>query len=274
MEQYIKALGALFSAPDVRDYKIAKANLQHSFPETFELTMPAVKNQGAVGSCVAHSICLVAEYFNKMQYDIDNPLSVGYIYGNRVAPLNTSPGMVTRYAISNFCADGTPYHTDFPVHCEVPDIIDEVAKVKDTLHEKARQFRFTAYVKTMQPDEIKTALMDGNPVIIAVDWYNDIILQDGVITFKDKTSLGGHAIVIYGWDERGWKIQNSWGSNWGEDGRAILPYSYPIKEAFAIIDTEKSALTIDKPCKTKTKFGNWCIRIANLIYAWWYSIKS
>lgn len=271
--QYTEVCGAGFSKPDLRDYKIAKSSIQSSFPEEYELSMPLVKSQGSVGSCVAHSICLVAEYFNKKQYDIDNILSVGYIYGNRVPPLNKTEGMITRFAIANFCVDGTPLATEFPLHCEVPEIIDAVAKVKDSLHDKAAQFRFTSYVKVSKPEEIKTALMDGNPVIFAVDWYKNTKVKNGIITSPRKEKTGGHAMVIYGWDANGWKIQNSWGANWGNGGCAIWPYEYKIREAYAIIDTEASALNIDKPHKATTKFGKWCIKIANIAYAWYYSIK-
>lgn len=266
------ACGAGFSNPDLRDYKISKSSIGTEFPEEFELPMPSVKNQGNISSCVAHSICLVAEYFNKKQYNIDNQLSVGYVYGNRVPPLNEGKGMITRFAIANFCADGTPLAKDFPLHCEVPEIIDAVAQVKDSLHDQARQFRFTSYIKTTKAEEMKTALLDGNPIIIAVDWYKDIIVKDGIITSKNKTPIGGHAIVIYGWDKNGWKIQNSWSGFWGNHGRAIWPYSYKIREAYAIIDTESSALNIDKPYKAKTKFGRWCIKVANLVYSFFYSI--
>ena len=44
-------------------------------------------------------------------------------------------------------------------------------------------------------------------------------------------------MVIYGWDKNGWKFQNSWGIYWGNKGRAILPYDFPINEAWGVIDT-------------------------------------
>lgn len=265
--------GAGFSNPDLRDYKIAKASIAAEFPEEFELEMPSVKNQGNVGSCVAQAICLVAEYYNKIQHQIDNQLSVGYIYGNRVPPLNKTQGMITRYAIANFCADGTPLAKDFPLHCEVPEIIEAVEKVKDQLHDGARQFRFTSYVSTMKPEEMKTALMAGHPIIIAVEWYKDLKCKKGIMQSKKKEKGGGHAIVIYGWDKDGWKFQNSWSEFWGKGGCAVWPYDYKIREAYAIIDTETTPLQIDKPHKTKTKFGRWCIKAANIIYSFFYSIK-
>jgi len=271
-QQYMETLGAEFSAPDIRDYRIDSSSLQSEFPAEFELPMPPVKNQGSVGSCVAHSIALVAEYFNQQQYGIANEISVGYIYGNRVPPLNKTAGMITRFAISNFCADGAPTFNDFPLHCEVPDIITAVEKAKDSLDALARQFRFTSYIKVSKEKEIKTALMQGYPVIIAVDWYNDMKVKDGVITSNFTQKSGGHAMVLYGWDENGWKIQNSWSVFWGNQGRAVWPYDFKLREAYAIVDTETTPLNIKKPFKTQNKFLRTLVNIANKIYSVFYSL--
>lgn len=273
-KNFIEAFGAEFSDPDIRDYRIDKTCLASEFPEEFELKMPPVKNQGAVGSCVAHSIALVAEYYNEEQNDITEPLSVGYIYGNRNVLLGNHQGMITRLAISNFCADGTPLNKDFPDHCEVPEIIETVKARKDELHEMAAQYRFTAYLKTPTKEEIKTALMSGTPVIIAVDWQKDMCYRDGEFfsTYLYGKS-GGHAMVIYGWNERGWKVQNSWGAGWGNKGTAVWPYYYRIREAYAIIDEETSPITIHKPFATKNKVAKFFIRGLNKLYAFFYNLK-
>ena len=67
------SFGSLFSVPDLRDYKATTA--EQSFPEEFNLEMPAVKNQGSVGSCVAHSLSTATEYFNKKETGIDLKMS-------------------------------------------------------------------------------------------------------------------------------------------------------------------------------------------------------
>ena len=266
--------GAGFSRPDLRDYRIAKASLNTEFPEEFELDyMSPVKNQGSVGSCVAHAIATCAEYFNWRQHNLVAELSPGYIYGNRVPPLGTGAGMVTRDAIANFCIDGAPLLLDFPLHCEVPEIIDAVAAQKEELHPRASKSHFSAYLKVSSEREIKTALLDGCPIIIAVDWQKDMKVTNGIIQSEWKESDGGHAMVIYGWDKNGWKVRNSWSIFWGNHGSAIWPYEYKIRELYAIIDTDDTLLDIDKPFAVKTKFGRWCIHVANRIYSVFFSIR-
>lgn len=41
---------------------------------------------------------------------------------------------------------------------------------------------------------------------------------------KASLSDGGHAFVIVGYNQDGFIIQNSWGTGWGTNGRAVLPY--------------------------------------------------
>ncbi|HKB53718.1 MAG TPA: C1 family peptidase [Ramlibacter sp.] len=41
---------------------------------------------------------------------------------------------------------------------------------------------------------------------------------------KDSKSAGGHAFALVGYNERGFVVQNSWGTSWGASGFAVLPY--------------------------------------------------
>ena len=53
-------------------------------------------------------------------------------------------------------------------------------------------------------------------------WQSSNIV-DGMIPHKTSTQ-GGHAFAIVGYDKKGFYVQNSWGSNWGEDGVALWLY--------------------------------------------------
>ena len=273
MEEYNTpcGLGALFSAKDIRDYRLA--TVASDFPKEFELPMPEVKNQGNVGSCVARSLAIVIEFYNKKQHNQDIPMSVGYIYGNRASSLHKGSGMITRDAIKDVCLEGDVIHSLFPVNKEVPDILESVKQNKEELAPKAEPYRFTAYVKVETEEEIKTALMNGYPIVFAMQWKKQAKVKDGVLTFGSDEKSGGHCMVIYGWDERGWKFQNSWGKSWGEGGRAILPYDMKIREAYSIIDELVGDIEIIKPHNNAGLLEKLFVKIVNYINFWINQIK-
>lgn len=270
---YAESFGALFSKKDVRDYKIDCTSAPVEFPAEFELEMPKVKSQGSVGSCVAHSIATTIEYFNGLQQGNNAEMSVGYIYGNRTNTTHTKSGMYTREAIAVTCKYGDVPKALFPYNEEVPEIIEKFNNQSDELFTKGQPNRFTSYYRLYTDDEIKTSLMKNGPVIFAMEWYDDIKVINDVITTSQKSGGGGHCMVIYGWAERGWKIQNSWGSKWAKDGRAILPYNVKIREAWGIIDTLTCTETnVVKPYNTK--IGNMFAKVLNIFINVGYAIMD
>lgn len=60
----------------------------------------------------------------------------------------------------------------------------------------------------------------------------DIGKQTAIITIPEKKEIiGGHAFVIVGYNTEGFIVQNSWGKDWGLNGKAILGYQDWIKNA-------------------------------------------
>ena len=56
-------------------------------------------------------------------------------------------------------------------------------------------------------------------------------------------------VKTLGWDERGWKVQNSWGEDWGLNGKFILPYTMNFTEARGIEDYDNRLDEEDDPIK-------------------------
>ena len=263
-------LGAIFSPKDVRDYRI-KVDMAQDFPEHFELKLSTVKNQGSVGSCVAHAIATTIEYHDR---DVDpESKSVGYIYGNRRLTTHRGVGLVTRDALKTTCEYGDVGLKKFPYNKEVPDIIDAVEKILDDYSSEGELHRFKAYYKLNSISEVKAALMKDGPVIFAMNWYSDMYVNDyGFLMSKSDYDIpykqGGHCMVIYGWCSRGWYIRNSWGKAWGVDGNAILPFDAPIKELWGITDDDNTPLR--KPFTTK--IGRWFAKVFNGICLFFYKL--
>lgn len=63
---------------------------------------------------------------------------------------------------------------------------------------------------------------------ITSDWYD--VTNDKFTITSGKEVLGGHAVLICGYDQTGVYIQNHWGVRWGAKGFAILPWDIYEKE--------------------------------------------
>lgn len=232
--------GAKFSKPDVRDYKVKMVASATVLPESYECPdMPDALDQGNVSSCVAHALALIVEWHSRRQGDSASRMSTAFIYGNRMNSVYSGEGMVTRDAIDAVTKCGTCEKNDLPRNIEVPEAIEYFKENYFKLCDKAYPNRFTAYAGLGSDDSVKAALIKYGPVVMAMNWYNDIWLDKFNVmhtTQERKNISGAHCMVIYGYNKDGWLVQNSWGKNWGNDGRCIIPYDIVIREKFQVID--------------------------------------
>ena len=274
MEELNYKLGLLFSIPDVRDYIAHSNKPDEEIPKEFTLdSLPSVKNQGAVGSCVAHAIALVAEYYARKETGKKTKMSTGYIYGNRLFTTHKGSGMYLRDALKTMTKFGDVPYEYFPDNVEVPYAIELFEQKVEEIEPLGYNFKFKAYYKLTTEKDIKTHLLSGNPVIMAMPWYDDIKIVNGVMSTRcvKTAKTGGHCMVIYGWNDIGWKVQNSWGSYWGDKGHVVIPYEVPFNEVWGIKDAAStSSLVVKKPFSTE--FGAKIAKFLNRIVLFVYNI--
>jgi cathepsin L len=74
--------------------------------------------------------------------------------------------------------------------------------------------------------EIKLAIERYGPVAVAVRATTAFQAYTGGVFEESDTGTLNHAVMIVGWsDQRGaWRIQNSWGALWGENGYMWIDY--------------------------------------------------
>ena len=235
----------LVSPFDLRDYKVAVTATE--FPETFVLPEVSVKNQGSTGSCVAHACSSVVEYHNKSQEGTDVVFSTEFIYGYRPAGYHVGEGMYIRNALKTLRKLGDCPLADLPGNHKCPEAMKAVEAKLDELKDKAYPHRISNYAKVNTVDEIKQALMNFGYVVISMPWYKDYKLKNGVYTTTAKEKSGYHCMVLYGWNESGWLVHNSWGKSWGKKGKFIMPFDFKWAEAWAVIDEIKGEGDIIRP---------------------------
>jgi len=233
--KYLKQL----SPSDGRDYKLFRILPQISIVKPKRYKVPyfgKVKDQGAIGSCVAHSCSELRETLEFIQYlmeeykytslqtilmDLSNGIlvptaddlthyhvfSVGFIYGNRVVPSGEDPeGMMPRDALKALVKDGDVHQIDFPENDTYPVVRKLFLTRAADLMSKATAYRPTAFAGLSTVDEIQIALMVLGPVTIGIPVYPSFenVGADGIIPMPntDKEELlGYHEITIFGWDE-------------------------------------------------------------------------
>ena len=229
--------GALTSPKDVRNYRMVSTSPIGDLPTTYEIqNMTDVKNQGFYSACVAYALAIIAEWHCRRYGDETADLSPFYNYGNRRYTTWTGMGLYPCDALKTAVKCGFVTTKDFPYKGEIPSITADFERQFNEIFDKGIPNRFSAYYRVNTESEIKQSLMVHGPLLASVEWYHDMTVKNGVIQTKYAKKSGSHAVVIYGWNEIGWLIQNSWGDSWGVNGRAVLPYDIPIEEAWGIID--------------------------------------
>lgn len=256
--------GAIFSGIDIRDYKMVCTSRNIEFPDDFELKTVRVKDQGTTGSCVAHALSSIIEYYNANQRNDYTEMSVGYIYGNRTNSGHKDPGMIMRDALGIVAKFGDVPIDDFPFNEETPRAIKLYERHADDLYDVGRPNRISEYCHVNTVAAAKLALMAGVPLLMAMEWYEDMeVDEDGVLRTDYIGYAGGHCMFIYGWDERGWKIQNSWSEDWGVNGCFVLPYEMGMAECWAVMDDIIEGAYVKKPFQSKA--GKTFAKIINKI---------
>lgn len=258
-----RVFGAIYSDVDVRDYKFVCTVGVNEFPEEYALKTVRIKNQGSVGSCVAHALSSIVEYYNLIQRNDTTEMSTGYIYGNRSNSLHKNPGMVVRDALNIVRRYGDVSKKDFPENVETPDAIALYEQRATDLYSAGRPNRITKYCRIYTINEAKLALSAGIPLLMAMDWYADMKVVDGVLTTNYSSLEGGHCMFIYGWEERGWRVQNSWGKGWGTNGTFVLPYEMGMSECWAVMDDIVDGVEVKMPFSSI--IGNFFAKIINAI---------
>lgn len=193
--------------------------------------MHAILDQGQEGSCVGHSC---SETFDAAFFRATGTMpdtSRAYPYWNARAIEGTTSsddGCEIRDAVTAMltlgnCAEATwPYVVGDYAHQPSPAAFTEG---KQRLVLKAYK------VDASDGVSVRAALSAGLPVIIGVTLYQDFEDLDSsnyLVPMPRGPPIGGHAMTLYGSDDatQRYKVQNHWGTNWGNAGRCEFPYAY------------------------------------------------
>ncbi len=233
---YKNGMGVIKSPKDLRNYKISKIAKKLLLPDSFELNHPHIKNQEEVNSCVAHSLSSILESNDGVNY------STGWIYGYRPEEYYQGEGMIVNQALKTIQKLGYIKNSDLDVNIEMEEAKKIVDKNLSKYKKLASKNKIISYASLNNFDEVKQALYIYKvPVILSIYVDRDGLILDNnyVAHIPTQRPYGAHAVMCYGWNEKGLLIQNSWGEEWGDKGTFILPFEYNFFEAWVIDFTNK-----------------------------------
>lgn len=214
----LRMVGLPSKAPD--DEAVQAPSPPATFDWRTQNMVTAVRDQGNCGSCWAFAAVGAME--SKLLISGNNDgsdLSEQFVVSCDISNFGCDGGYMS-YVYNFLTNTGTTVEECFPytsgIEGVVPDCIEGCLLSKIT--------GWTAVANPLHPRRgvanIKAAVTNG-PVCVGMDVYNDFFsYESGVYEHVSNTLLGGHAVIIVGWEDANecWIVKNSWDDDWGENG--------------------------------------------------------
>jgi len=180
----------------------------------------AVRDQGNCGSCWAFGTVGPVESNILIKDAAARDLSEQWLVSCNTDGYGCDGGW---WAHKYFVSPGAVYESDFPYTAT-----DAPCGGPYTYHEKIASWAYVGNSYSVpSTDAIKQAIYDRGPVSAAVCVNTAFQLYSGgVFNPAISCTTMNHGIVLVGWDDsRGaWRLRNSWGPDWGEDGYMWIAY--------------------------------------------------
>ena len=256
-----RPFGLISSPPDDRDYSLSKlmsvvgmSTPIEPEPDIFEYEVPDIKDQGDIWLCVSASGCVQREIIEKQQTGEYKKLSIGFNYTFRENWDLQEKGLRLREYLKGLVKYGIPEYEYFQIQDkEYPFIKEELGKVNlPSVLKNAHEHRITAFANIKQ-EEIKLALRTLGPVLVSISIYTSfgyISATNPIIPIPDvkkERVFNGHCLLIIGYNNQTklFKIANSYGKGWADNGCCYASYDYKFQELWSITDLEKPNYTHD-----------------------------
>jgi uncharacterized protein (TIGR02145 family) len=244
IEEEVFSTGLKFTDKDVYAaiQKVSLPMYGAVFPSSFELKLPPPRSQGKEGSCLPFAVA-----YGVMGYYIgDFENSLGFVNEKRVG----SPEFLYNLIASGNCDGGSVFVAPSGSNERgVLDVLKESGvctwdmmpysdKGCSTLPNseqlvEAKNYKILKYerIDEFNEQKIKNTLLNDHPIIIACEVDNDFgnrlfNLINPPIWKEVRGKTSGHAMIIMGYDDKkkAFKIQNSWGAQWGTGGYVWMDY--------------------------------------------------
>ncbi|WP_082978396.1 C1 family peptidase [Mycobacterium sp. 1081908.1] len=230
---HVRGFGWRPQLPDARD-KVYAARLKSAPPPEYDLrpSMPAVYDQGQLGSCTGNAIAAAMEYERDRQGFPDFIPSRLFIYYNERAlegTVSSDAGAVIRDGIKVVNREGVCPETLWPY-----DIGVFTVKPPRRCYVAAQKDRAVQYEAIQTLGDLKDAIASDLAVVFGFTVYQSFesqaVADTGVMPMPQhgEAPVGGHAVLAVGYSDPKSHliVRNSWGPSWGDHGYFYMPYQY------------------------------------------------
>ena len=179
-----------------------------------------VKNQGSCGSCWAFSTVGAIESMLRIHHGLSTDLSDQQVVDCSSSNHGCQGGLMDRAVQDMTIMGGIMPEADYPytaqkATCHV-DYRKTVPQTRNLRH---------GFVRPYDIDGMKEKLVSHGPLCTAVevDPLHFLFYKEGVYDREKKNHHLNHAVLLTGFEDHDqktpvWRIKNSWGTMWGEEG--------------------------------------------------------
>ena len=199
-----------------------------------------VRHQGEQGSCAAHAACVMKEWQELKNIDLNEYMSPQFIYNNREN--QDSEGMYGRDLMKIMQKIGSVEEDKYKY-----GKIENPESIPTSIYNRAKNYRIKGYARIETIEGLKVALKKNGPCYISFPVYNY-----GKEFWHPKTEdelwWGGHAVAVVAYDTSGFWLKNSWGVKWNGNGYTRYPFEHWGEhwEIFTTIDDSSSIIFDDE----------------------------
>lgn len=226
-------LNALIKDEKYRGFLPPAADLSRDFPEPGD--------QGELGSCVAWAVGYAARgYYAAVKEGRDvrdngNLPSPSFIYHNIRKHKNCEGGSEFLDAF-RLLKGGALSLASYPY-------VDRCIRIDPAIRNGANDFKIRDFSAIkVRIDDIKAHIARRDPVVFGMLVADDFNLLRGNSVYMgppNASDIGGHAMVVVGYDDtrQAFKVINSWGRDWGDNGFGWIDYDTfkkSVREAYVM----------------------------------------
>ena len=226
--------------PDFRDFTYTAVTKKVNLPLAVNLRVkcPPVLDQGQLGSCTANAIAGIHRFCQMVQKETVFPPSRLFVYYNERAlegTVSSDSGAQIRDGFKTINQKGVCSEVLWPYNIAKFKTKPPVACYSDGMKHQTLQYSSLSQTEAA----LKGCLADGFPVVFGFSVYNSFesntVAKTGIVPMpkKGEALLGGHAVLLVGYNDTQWIVMNSWGTGWGDKGYCYFPKAYLLNSGLA-----------------------------------------